>query len=129
MINSNIREDLYRYIGGIIKGEKGILLEIGGKPDHIHLFLKLNPTHEMSEIMRKVKGSSSKWINEQKRLKRKFSWQSGYGAFSVSESRATIVSLYIKDQEKHHKTLSFKDEFVKLLKHHHIEYDDQYLWT
>jgi len=129
MIGANIRDELYRYIGGIIKGENGILLEIGGMPDHIHLFIKLKPTHEMSEMMKKVKGNSSKWINEQKRLKRRFSWQTGYGAFSVSESRATMVSLYIKDQEKHHHTLSFKDEFVRLLERHHIEYDDQYLWT
>jgi len=129
MINADLKDDLHRYIGGIMKSENGILLEIGGMPDHIHLLLKLKPTHAMSEMMKKVKGSSSKWVNEQKRLKRRFSWQTGYGAFSVSESRAAIVSLYIKDQEKHHQTLSFKEEFVRLLKRHHIEYDDQYIWA
>ena len=123
------RDELYRYIGGIIKGENGILLEIGGMPDHIHLLLKLKPTHSISDMMRKVKGNSSKWMNEKKRLKARFSWQDGYGAFSVSESQVAVVIQYIKEQENRHRTLSFKDEFIRLIELHHIAYDNQYLWT
>ncbi len=128
IIEVKIRGELYRYIGGIVKGENSVLLEIGGMPDHIHLLLKLNPTHSISDMMRKVKGHSSKWINEKNRLKTRFSWQDGYGAFSVSESQAAAVIEYIKEQKNRHKTLSFKDELILLLERHKIEYDDRYIW-
>jgi len=124
-----IRDELYRYIGGIIKGEGGVLLEIGGMADHIHLAVKLKPVHALSEFMRKVKGNSSKWLNDQNRLSERFSWQDGYGAFSVSESQISNVMQYIREQEKHHQQLSFKDEFIEFLKRHRVEYDERYLWT
>jgi hypothetical protein len=79
--------------------------------------------------MKKVKGSSSKWINEQNRLMDRFSWQEGYGAFTVSESQTAAVIRYVGDQENHHRTLSFKEEFVLILKRHEVEYDARYLWT
>jgi REP element-mobilizing transposase RayT len=129
LITQEIRNDLYRYMGGIITGENGILIEIGGSPDHIHIFLKLKPIHSLSEMMRKIKGNSSKWVNDQKRLVGRFSWQDGYGAFSVSESQAPNVTRYIKNQEHHHQTLSFKDELIKLLKRNRIEYDEHNLWN
>ena len=124
-----IRDELYRYMGEIIKGEGGMLLEIGGMPDHIHIVLKLKPVSSLSEIMRKVKGKSSKWLNVQKRLTGRFSWQDGYGAFSISESQVSTVIRYVKEQEKHHRTLSFKDEFIRLLERHQVEYDERYIWT
>ncbi len=83
----------------------------------------------MAEIMKKVKGSSSKWVNEQNKLVDRFSWQEGYGAFTVSESQTAAVIGYVKKQENHHRTLSFKDEFVLILKRHEVEYDERYLWT
>ncbi len=124
-----IRDELYRYIGGIIKGEGGVLLEIGGMPDHVHLVTKLKPVHSLSEFMQKVKGNSSKWLNEQNLGTGRFSWQDGYGAFLVSESQLSTVTRYVKEQEKHHHRLSFKDEFVQFLKRHEVEYDERYLWT
>jgi REP element-mobilizing transposase RayT len=127
-IVAGIGSELHRYIGGIVKGEGAILLEIGGIADHVHLVLKLKPVHSLSEIMRKVKGNSSKWVNEQNRLHKKFSWQDGYGAFSVSESQVNNVLQYVRNQEKHHRTISFKDEFIMLLQRHGVEYDEQYLW-
>ncbi len=129
IIIPEIRDDLHRYMGGIIKGEGGVLLEIGGMSDHIHMAIKLRPVHSLSDIMKKVKGNASKWLNEQNRLTDRFSWQDGYGAFSVSESQISTVIRYVREQAKHHRRQSFKDEFIRLLEHHRMEYDKQYLWT
>jgi putative transposase len=129
MIVHPLRVELYRYMGGIVKNEGGILLQIGGMPDHLHLVLKLKPTHELSKIMQKIKGNSSKWINTQGILKDRFSWQDGYGAFSVSESQVPVVVRYVKEQEAHHRKLSFKDEFTQILERHQVEYEERYLWT
>ena len=127
-IVNEIGSELHRYMGGIVKGEGGILLESGGMADHVHLVLKLKPAHSLSEIMRKVKGNSSKWVNDQNRLHNKFLWQDGYGAFSVSESQINNVLQYVRNQEKHHRTISFKDEFIMLLQRHGVEYNEHYLW-
>ncbi len=129
MIIPEIRDELHRYLGGIVKGEGGVLLQIGGMPDHIHMVIKLKPVHALSEIMQKVKGSSSKWTNEQNRLVGRFAWQEGYGAFTVSESQIPAVIRYVREQEEHHKSLSFKDEFILILERHWVKYDKQYLWT
>ncbi len=128
IINSDISEELYRYIGGIIKGEGGVLLEIGGTPDHIHVVIKLKPVNTLSYIMQKIKGHSSKWMNKEKRLKTKFEWQGGYGAFSVSESQIPKVGQYVREQEKHHQKLEFKEEFLIFLKQHNVEYNEKYIW-
>ena len=127
LILPEIREDLHRYIGGILKGEGGVPLEIGGMSDHIHMAIKLRPIHALSDIMKKVKGNSSKWLNEQNRLTSRFSWQDGYGAFSVSESQISTVIRYVREQAKHHRRQTFKDEFIRILEHHRVEYDEQYL--
>jgi len=123
------RDEVHRYMGGIIKGEGGILLQIGGMPDHVHLVIKLKPVHALAEIMRKLKGSSSKWINDQNRLPGRFGWQEGYGAFTVSESLIPSVIRYVSEQEKHHRNLSFKDELIRILELNRVEYDERYLWT
>ena len=128
MIIADIRDELYRYIGGIIRGEGGTLLQIGGMPDHLHLVVKLKPTHELAKIMQKIKGNSSKWVNVQNRFKGRFAWQVGYGAFSVSESQIPVVVGYVKNQANHHQKLSFRDEFTLILERHQVEYDEQYLW-
>ena len=124
-----VRDDLYRYIAGIVKKEKGVLIQIGGMPDHLHLVVKLNPAHSLSDVMKNIKAGSSKWINDQKMVMGRFGWQEGYGAFTISESQLSGVIQYVKEQESHHRTLSFKDEFVLFLKRHRIEYDDRYIWS
>lgn len=129
MITPAIRSELHRYMGGIIKGEGGILLKIGGTVDHVHLVVKLSPVHALSDIMRKLKGNSSKWVNEHQQLTGKFGWQGGYGAFTVSESQIAAVIRYVDDQENHHRKMSFKDELLRILKRHHVDYDERYLWT
>ena len=122
------RKNLYRYIGGIIRAEEGVLNEIGGINDHVHMLVCLKPTHSLSNILQAVKGKSSKWMNEQKHDLRKFGWQDGYAAFSVSESQVQKVTNYIQSQEEHHKKIDFKAEFVALLEKHGIEYKKEYLW-
>jgi putative transposase len=126
-IHEGLRERLYEYMGGIIRGERGTLLEIGGVPDHVHLLAKLKSDISIAEMVRLIKSNSSKWVNESIGLTERFEWQTGYGAFSVSESQAKKVRKYIQDQESHHAKVSFRDELITLLKKHGIEYDERYL--
>ena len=128
LVTAGIREDLYSYIGGIIRGERGTLLEIGGMPDHVHLLVKLRPTISMSEMLNRIKAKSSKWVNEERAKLRKFGWQEGYAAFSVSESQVRRVRAYTRNQDSHHRRQSFQDEFRALLDKHGIEYEERYLW-
>ena len=129
LIGESFQEELYKYMGGIIRGEGGVLLEIGGIADHVHLLAKLKPTIAVSDMLRLLKANSSKWINDEQKVKqRKFGWQDGYAAFTVSESQAPRVVRYIRSQEAHHRKLDFKEELIALLKKHRIEYDERYLW-
>lgn len=123
-----LRETLYPYIGGIIRGEKGAMLKIGGTTDHIHILTALPPTLPVSEALRCIKGNSSKWVNEGGSLKAHFGWQRGYGAFTVSESLVEPVSRYIENQEEHHRVKSFKDEYLQFLKEQGVKYDERYIW-
>lgn len=127
-ITPALRDDLYSYIGGIIRGGKGIQLEIGGMPDHLHLLVKLPPTLSISDALRLIKANPSKWVREQRDQSRAFGWQTGYGAFSVSESQMPAVRLYIQRQEQHHRTTTFQEELVALLEKNRIEFDRRYLW-
>jgi len=128
LISRQSQEDLCRFIGGILRDEQGFLTEIGGTNDHIHMLIQLRPTHSLSDILKVVKSKSSKWINEQKSKMRKFGWQEGYAAFTVSESQVSRVIDYLRSQQEHHAKRDFKDEFVALLKKHGIEYKEEYLW-
>jgi len=127
-IDEALKSELYAYIGGIIRGEKGELLEIGGIADHIHILAGFHPTKTVSAMLQHTKGSSSKWINEEKRPPERFEWQPGYGAFTVSQSQVPTVRRYIQQQEEHHRKQSFKDEFLAFLKRHNIDYDPKYVF-
>jgi putative transposase len=120
--------ELYPYIGGIIREDKGKLLKIGGILNHIHILARFSASISVSEMMRRVKGSSSKWVNESSRSTQHFSWQRGYGAFSVSESAVENVISYIGNQDEHHKKITFEEEFLLLLQKHKISYDEKYIW-
>jgi REP element-mobilizing transposase RayT len=128
MITAELEKELFRYIAGIIKGEEGILLEIGGTEDHIHLVLRLKPRHVIPDILKKIKANSSKWINDNKKITGRFSWQAGYGIFSVSESQLSNTIKYVGNQKEHHRRLSFEDEFIRMLNKNNIEYDLEFLW-
>ncbi|WP_425396968.1 IS200/IS605 family transposase [Aeoliella sp.] len=128
LIHERMREELYQYLGGIIRGEGGCLREIGGMPDHLHLLVGLPPTIALSDAVRIFKASSSKWVNERDDCATKFQWQTGYAAFSVSFSQREAVQRYIQNQRDHHRQRSFQEELIELLERHHIEYDPQYVF-
>jgi len=124
LIGASWENELYRYLGGIVRGWKGIAIEINGMPDHVHLLILLAPC-DLPAFMRELKASSSKWA---KRHNPNFSWQRRYGAFTVSSSVAEKVRMYIKRQKSHHANQSFEDEYLGLLEKHGVEFDRQYLW-
>ncbi len=127
-VRSEFQADLYRYISGIIQSEEGTAIQIGGTANHVHLFLKLRPTQAVSDMLRLVKANSSKWLNETVFTLKKFGWQDGYAAFSVSASQADRVRKYILSQEAHHRVKTFQDELLALFEKHRIEYDERYVW-
>ena len=128
MITDPIRSELYPYLGGIIRDKNGILLEIGGTADHVHVLAKLKQHIAIADILRELKANSSKLLNERPDLGQWFGWQTGYGAFPVSTSQVFRVRKYIQNQEEHHRKTSFQEEFVNLLDKHGIEYEERYLW-
>ena len=128
LITSNFRDDLHRYMSGILKNDDSFPLAVNGWKDHVHVFFELPVTMSVSKQMQMLKSSSSKWINDNKLVQGKFSWQEGYGAFSYSHSQRDNVIKYIINQEQHHKTHTFKDEYLELLKKFNIEFDGKYLF-
>jgi REP element-mobilizing transposase RayT len=124
----NIENRVWAYIGGIARKHKMTALQIGGIEDHIHALLLAPPTLAPSQIAQFLKGESSKWIHEEFNKLRRFEWQDGYGAFSVSKSSIPDVVDYIKNQREHHRKKSFQEEYLELLKKHEVEYDERYLW-
>jgi REP element-mobilizing transposase RayT len=113
----------------------GVLREIGvapmivnGTADHVHELLGVPATRSVAEVIRIVKANSSKWVHEEYSHHHDFGWQSGYGAFSVSQSNVETVRQYIADQEEHHRTVSFQEEYLAFLKRHGIAYDKRYVW-
>jgi REP element-mobilizing transposase RayT len=128
LITPALQAELYPYIGGIVRSERGILLDVGGMPDHVHLVARLRADVALADLVRLVKANSSKWANERRDLTDGFAWQTGYGAFTVSQSQLPTVRQYVQTQERHHRRKTFQEEFVALLKKHGIEYDERYLW-
>lgn len=127
LITDEIKPRLYEYIGGILRKKEGITLAIGGMNDHIHVLAKLHPDESLSNVLRDLKANSSGWMHKVFPEMKDFSWQRGYGAFTVSASQIEIVQQYIVNQEKHHAKFSFRDEFIKLLRVNQIEFDERYL--
>ena len=128
IIHNSFKDDLYKYITGIIQTHNHKLLAINGMPDHIHILIGMRPTQSISDLLQDIKGSSSKWINENKFLNVKFEWQEGYGAFSYSKSSVEKVINYIKNQEEHHRRKTFKEEYLKLLEDFEIDFDERYIF-
>ena len=130
LIDETLRPRLYEYLGGVIRGLSGIVLEIGGIADHVHLLAKLRQDRAVSDILRDLKANSSGWVNDCKlAAPGSFAWQTGYGAFTVSESQIKKVKQYIRNQEAHHHKTTFEEEFVALLRAHGIAYDPKHLWN
>jgi putative transposase len=128
IITKAIRDDLYAYIGGIVRGEGGVLLEIGGMPDHVHLVVRFRSEPSVATMLKKIKSKSSQWLNARPKRPGRFQWQVGYGAFTVSASQLDKVRAYVRNQEQHHRRNSFQDEFREMLVRNGIEYDERYIW-
>ena len=119
---------LYEYIGGIVRGQGGITLAVNGMADHVHLFAKLRQDKALSDMIRDFKAHSSGWLHKVFPDLKDFTWQHGYGAFTVSASQAGRVKRYVEEQQLHHGRRTFKDEFTALLRANEVEFDERYLW-
>ena len=120
LLRDYFRSEVFGYIGDILKGRGNSLIAVNGLADHVHLFIGMKPKYTLSEIIRDVKSNSSRYINRRGWLKKKFEWQSGFGAFSYSHSQKEIVSAYIINQECHHRNRGFEHEFNLFLKKFNI---------
>src|SRR5258706_11508148 len=118
---------LYDYIGGTIRAVGGISLELNGTEDHVHLLAKLRPDGSLSDVLRDLKANATVWMHDVFPSLKNFSWQRGYGAFTVSQSNAEEVRQYIARQKEHHKRISFRDEFIQFLRPNGIEYDERFV--
>ncbi len=122
------KEELHKYITGIVTKRDAKLIAINCMPDHTHVFIGLKPSILLSDLVRDIKAGSSKFINDNRWIKGKFSWQEGFGAFSYSHSHIDNVIHYINNQEDHHKRQTFKEEYLAFLKRFEIDYKDEYLF-
>ena len=128
LISKENREELHKFITGIITNRGQKLFAVFAMPDHVHVLVSIGPTVAISDLVRDIKAGSSKFINDKKWMTEKFNWQEGYGAFSYSKSNVDLVVKYILNQEEHHKNKSFKNEYIDFLEKYEIEYDSKYLF-
>ena len=129
LIHNSWKDELYRYITGIVKKQGHKMLQINGMPDHIHAFIGMRPNQSVASLAQIMKSESSEWINNNNLCKSTFRWQNGYGAFSYSKSDIPNVIRYIKNQTAHHQKVRFLDEYCGMLKSFGIEYDEKYIFT
>ena len=127
-IREEIQKEVYIYISRIITNKNHKSLNINGMPDHIHILVGLNPSVSISDLVRDIKRSSSRYINEQKLVGKKFQWQEGYGVFSYSRSQLPIISNYIENQKIHHQKRTFKEEYLEFLDKYEVPFDEQFLF-
>lgn len=128
LIQKEWRQELYKYITGIVQNNNHKMLQINGMPDHIHLLIGLRPSQSLSDLMKQVKGDSSEWINKKGFTRNRFSWQAGYGAFSYAKSQLPNLIRYIQNQEEHHRKKTFTEEYLDFLKAFEMEYDERYVF-
>jgi putative transposase len=128
LISENNRDELQKYISGIIENRKFKLFAIYCMPDHTHIFVSMKPSILLSDLVRDIKTSSSKFINDKKWIRGKFQWQNGFGAFSYSHSQIDKVVKYILNQKEHHQVKTFKEEYIELLEKFNIDYKEEYLF-
>ena len=127
LLTEDHQERLYEYIGGTIRGLGGVSLGINGTQDHVHVLAKLRPDKALSDVLRDLKANASGWMHDVFPELKDFSWQRGYGAFTVSESNVEKIRDYIARQKEHHQKRSFRDELIEFLKANGVEYDEKYI--
>jgi putative transposase len=120
------RTDLHAYLGGIIRTADGIAESVGGVSDHVHLLIGLRATHRLADVLRELKSVSSGWVHDEIGM-HAFAWQEGYGAFTVSASQCKEVRRYIEQQAAHHRTRTFREEYLELLRRSGVEFDERYV--
>jgi len=128
LISQSWKDELHKYIAGIIKGKNQKPIIVNGMPDHIHAFIGLKPSMSISDLVRDIKNNSTNFINDNRFVRGKFLWQEGYGVFSYSHSQIENVYNYILHQEKHHQKKSFSEEYYEFLKKYEIDYNEKYLF-
>jgi REP element-mobilizing transposase RayT len=128
LIHDSWKDELYKYITGIVQEHKHKMIIVNGMPDHIHMLIGMRPIQSLSDLMQDIKGSSSTWINNRKFTKGRFQWQEGYGALSYSKRELPVIIDYIKNQEEHHRKKTFIDEYKELLQEFEIGFDEKYIF-
>jgi REP element-mobilizing transposase RayT len=126
-LEENKREDLYKYIAGILKNKKCHLYSINGVEEHLHIITHIHPTISLSGLIKDIKLASSEWIKTNKIFKNFNGWQEGYGAFTYSINEKNNLIEYVKNQQEHHRKKSFMEEYIDLLNEHEIKYDEKFL--
>jgi REP element-mobilizing transposase RayT len=126
-IGPDMRDDVSRYLGGIVNSENGLPLEIGAVADHVHLLIRLPPTVAPADLLRTLKANSSKWLNDTRFPRRTFAWQDGCAAFTVSQSQLGRVAAYVRNQEEHHRKMTFREELIALFERNGVSYDQRNL--
>ncbi|MGJ1318780.1 IS200/IS605 family transposase [Sphingobacterium spiritivorum] len=129
LIRPEVEKELYAYIGGIIKENDSVPVKINGTQDHIHILAIMSKNIALAKLVEEIKRNSSRWIKSKGANYEQFAWQGGYAGYSVSQSVVGRVKKYIENQKEHHKTKSFRDEYVAFLKEYGIDFDEDYLWT
>jgi putative transposase len=124
----NFRERTHAYVKGICDNQGSPSLQIGGVEDHVHILCRLSKTADVSTLVRELKRDSSKWIKAERSRLSEFHWQQGYGAFSVIPSHVKALKQYVSNQEAHHRTESFQDEFRRLCEKYGVQIDERYVW-
>jgi REP element-mobilizing transposase RayT len=128
LMTGDYKEELHKYIAGIVRNKRQKLLQINGMSDHLHILIGLRPAMALADLVRDIKSDSSDWINRRRLARGKFAWQEGYGAFSYGHSQLDMIIRYIQNQERHHKRRTFKDEYLTLLKRFEIEFKEEYVF-
>lgn len=129
LIRGEHKEEIYKFITGIVRNDGHKLISINGMSDHLHILVGLKPDMALSSLVRDIKSNSSNFINERRFSHGKFNWQEGYGAFSYGHSQLDTVVRYIQNQEQHHSSGSFKDEYLTLLKKFRINFESKYVFS
>lgn len=128
LIHESFEDRLHKYITGIVQGNRHKMIAINSVPDHLHMFVGLNPSQSISDLLQLVKGDSSEFINTKKFRPGKFRWQEGYGAFSNSKSQVDSVVKYILNQKKHHQKKIFLKEYEEMLVDYGVDFDSRYIF-
>lgn len=128
-IKADVENELYAYLGGVLKENKCVPIAINGIENHVHVLCIQSKNIALATLLEELKRNSSRWIKTKGSEFSDFAWQGGYGGFSVSHSKVDVVKRYIQNPKEHHKSETFNEEYIRFLKEYGIEYDEQFLWT